>query len=176
MLKVSFHCPFPRGNTWMNLIQYLCTGEVLVTLLFCGEKNHLWRCRYSLNALMPVRRDLQHCYWPVQCVSQYCLVFLPALVLQTRLEWEMIFETVDYTLLICFVLKPDLCAYTMVILSHFQEGWTMSSLVQSWDVIKWLKAIKHFLKGTLALSSWKYYMWLGNGLLIEKEICLFHNV
>jgi len=43
----------------------------------------------------------------------------------------MIFETVDYTLLICFVLKFDLCTYTMVILSRFQEVWAMSNLGQT---------------------------------------------
>lgn len=103
------------------------------------EKNHLGRHRYAPNALMPVRRDLSHC-WSVWCVSQYCCVmFLPALVLQTRLEWEMIFETVDYTLL--FKVWP-MCIYNGYSIPLSGRLGNVKSWAK-WDVIRSLKAVRH---------------------------------
>lgn len=39
----------------MNLIQYLCTGEVLLTLFFLGKKSP-WEAQIFSECVMPVRR------------------------------------------------------------------------------------------------------------------------
>lgn len=61
-----------------------------------------------------------------------------------------------FAYLFCFKVWP-MCIYNGYSIPLWRRLGNVKSWA-NWDVIKWLKAIRHFLKGTLALSSWKYYL------------------
>lgn len=61
-----------------------------------------------------------------------------------------------FAYLFCFKVWP-MCIYNGYSIPPSRRLGNVKSWA-NWDVIKWLKAIRHFLKGTLALSSWKYYL------------------